>query len=136
MKPGPGPQAELAAWRAAAMALVTSVAKQATKLGRELRDIEPKELLGESICTGKSMAKSIVELGDHLTAMPEAQADAELLEAAQELLEVAVLRGDSTLPSPPDDPKDHSARMQTAWDDLVAAVDHTPLTKAEKGAAG
>ena len=58
-----------------------------------------------------------------------------LLEAVQELLEVAALRGDSTLPAPEDDPKLWTARMQTAWDDVVAAVDHTPLTKAEKAAA-
>ena len=71
----------------------------------------------------------------HLAAMP-AQPDTELLRAVQELLEVAALRGDSTLPAPPDDPLDWTARMQTAWDDVVAAVDHTPLTKTEKEAAG
>ena len=68
-------------------------------------------------------------------AMPQAQPDAELIGAVQELLEVAALRGDSTLPAPPDDPLDWTARMQTAWDDVVAAVDHTPLTKAEKTGA-
>jgi hypothetical protein len=41
----------------------------------------------------------------------------DLLDALTELLEVADLRGDSTLPKPPDDQKLWTARMQTAWDD-------------------
>lgn len=45
-----------------------------------------------------------------------------LREALGELLEVADLRGDSTLPSPPDDPILWSARMQTAWDEARAAL--------------
>lgn len=40
----------------------------------------------------------------------------ELEEAGEELLEVATLRGDNELPSPPDDPKLWTARMQEAWD--------------------
>ena len=64
--------------------------------------------------------------------MPAQDVNAELLRAVQELLEVAALRGDSTLPVPEDDPVLWTARMQTAWDTLVAAVDHTPLTQAEQ----
>ena len=43
--------------------------------------------------------------------------------AAKELLEVADLRGDSSLPHPANDPKLWTARMQTAWDDLRATLD-------------
>lgn len=39
-------------------------------------------------------------------------------DAAQELLEVARLRGDDTLPCPSADPKLWTARMQDAWDEL------------------
>ena len=42
--------------------------------------------------------------------------------AASELLEVADLRGDAALPHPEDDPKLWTARMQTAWDELRAAL--------------
>ena len=49
-----------------------------------------------------------------------------LREALGELLEVADLRGDSTLPSPPDDPILWSARMQTAWDEARAALAAPP----------
>ena len=45
-----------------------------------------------------------------------------LIEAAEELLEVAALRGDADLPHPADDPKLWTARMQTAWDELRAAA--------------
>ena len=47
----------------------------------------------------------------------------ELLAACEELLEVAALRGDNTLPHPCDDPKLWSVRMQTAWDELQRIVD-------------
>ena len=43
-------------------------------------------------------------------------------EAAQELLEVADLRGDSDLPHPADDPKLWTARAIDAWDELRAAL--------------
>ena len=42
--------------------------------------------------------------------------ESELREALAELVEVADLRGDSTLPSPADDARLHTARMQAAWD--------------------
>lgn len=45
-----------------------------------------------------------------------------LREAAAELLEVAVLRGDNELPHPADEDKLWTARMQTAWDELDAAL--------------
>jgi len=45
-----------------------------------------------------------------------------LREAAEEVLEVADLRGDTTLPHPEDDPLTWTARMQTAWDELRAAL--------------
>ena len=50
---------------------------------------------------------------------------AELRAALDELLEVAALRGDSTLPASPDDPKPWTARMQTAWD-RAAALEEEP----------
>ena len=50
--------------------------------------------------------------------------DQELYEAAQELLEVAELRGDNVLPHPCDDAKLWTARMQDAWDELECAVGH------------
>ena len=46
-------------------------------------------------------------------------------DAARELLEVADLRDDTTLPHPADDPKLWTARMQSAWDDIRARLDHT-----------
>lgn len=51
-----------------------------------------------------------------------AVAEVERLRAAlAELVEVADLRGDSTLPHPADDPKPWTARMQTAWDEARKA---------------
>ena len=49
-----------------------------------------------------------------------------VVEAARELLEVADLRGDSELSHPADDEKLWTARMQTAWDELRAALDAPP----------
>jgi hypothetical protein len=49
-----------------------------------------------------------------------------LRDAAEELLTVADLRGDSDLPHPADDEKHWTARMQTAWDDLRAALASPP----------
>lgn len=46
-----------------------------------------------------------------------------LREAAEELLEVADLRGDTQLPHPEDDPTLWTARMQTAWDEFRAALE-------------
>lgn len=40
-----------------------------------------------------------------------------------ELLEVARLRGDNSLPHPDQDPKSWSARMQTAWDEAERLMD-------------
>ncbi len=117
---GTVPAGNLAQWREEAMALVTTVAKQATKLGQELRDIEPKELLGEPICTGRSMAESIVELGDHLAAMPaQADPDAELLGALREIeeMEIAIGQWPQTV-----------LKMQ--------AIAQAAIAQAEKGAAG
>ena len=45
-----------------------------------------------------------------------------LRDSVEELLEVARLRGDNELPHPENDPKLWTARMQTAWDDLQAAM--------------
>ncbi|OFX10845.1 MAG: hypothetical protein A2516_00330 [Alphaproteobacteria bacterium RIFOXYD12_FULL_60_8] len=45
-----------------------------------------------------------------------------LREALEELVEVAVLRGDNDLPHPCDDPKLWTARMQEAWDDAQALL--------------
>ncbi len=52
----------------------------------------------------------------------EGERDA-LREASAELLEVADLRGDANLPHPEDDAKLWTARMQTAWDELRAALE-------------
>jgi hypothetical protein len=52
--------------------------------------------------------------------------DQGLRDAAEELLTVADLRGDSDLPHPADDEKHWTARMQTAWDDLRAALASPP----------
>ncbi len=46
----------------------------------------------------------------------------QLRDVLSELLECGDLRGDTTLPSPPDDPVLWSARMQTAWDNARRAV--------------
>ncbi|GEM_PF-3488726 len=45
-----------------------------------------------------------------------------VVEAAEELLEVANLRGDNELPHPADDPKLWTARAQTAWDELAQSL--------------
>ena len=45
-----------------------------------------------------------------------------VVEAARELAEVARLRGDDELPHPANDPKLWTARMQTAWDEVHAAL--------------
>jgi len=50
---------------------------------------------------------------------------AELEGAAEELLEVADLRGETELPHPSDDPVLWSARMQTAWDELRSLLTPT-----------
>jgi len=63
-------------------------------------------------------------LEDHVRAehnVKITKADA-LCEAAQELVEVADLRGDADLPHPSNDPKLWTARMQTAWDDIRKAI--------------
>ena len=52
-------------------------------------------------------------------------------EALEELVEVADLRGDSTLPHPADDPLLWTARMQTAWDDARAALAPDPPAETE-----
>lgn len=51
----------------------------------------------------------------------EAERDS-LRAAAVELLEVADLRGDADLPKPDEDPNLWTARMQTAWDEMRAAI--------------
>lgn len=61
----------------------------------------------------------------------ETQSEPDLLGAAEELLEVADMRGDSTLPAPWDDLTNYTARMQTAWDEFRAAV-----VQVKKGEAG
>ena len=43
-------------------------------------------------------------------------------EALEELLTVADLRGDSSLPKPDEDPVLWTARMQTAWDEARKAL--------------
>lgn len=61
-------------------------------------------------------------------ALPKSQAEKQaeaLLEskrALDELIEVAELRGDNTLPAPPDDPKLWTARMQVAWNEAEEAI--------------
>jgi len=57
---------------------------------------------------------------DYLEAQLAKQAP--LIEAAEELSYVAGLRGDDELPHPSNDSKMWTARMQTAWDDLRAAL--------------
>jgi len=59
---------------------------------------------------------------NHSQRIKEYEAAIRVLETAEELLEVADLRGDSELPHPSNDPKLWSARMQTAWDELRAAL--------------
>ena len=49
---------------------------------------------------------------------------------ANELIEVAELRGDNALPLPEDDPLLWTARMQTAWNELEEAL--TPTANEEK----
>ena len=46
-----------------------------------------------------------------------------VVECAEELNEVAGLRGDNQLPRPEDDPGLWTARMQTAWDELEEALE-------------
>ena len=48
--------------------------------------------------------------------------EAGLRDAAEELLEVAYLRGDREMPHPADDPKNWTLRMDDAWSGLEAAV--------------
>ena len=74
------------------------------------------ELRGSIQLVCKSFAEAQKELA-------EAKKDGERLRgAALELLLVAVLRGDNSLPHPEDDPLLWTARMQTAWDELDAAM--------------
>lgn len=61
-------------------------------------------------------AKLIVTLHN---ALPDLLA---VVEAAKELAEVARLRGDDELPHPANDTKLWTARMQTAWDEVHAAL--------------
>lgn len=49
-----------------------------------------------------------------------------LHQAATELLEVADLRGDSELPHPANDPRQWTARMQDAWNNLRALLQPEP----------
>lgn len=63
-----------------------------------------------------------------------AERDAELEQlkwVAEELIEVAALRGDNALPLPEDDPLLWTARMQTAWNELEEAL--TPEQPAKGG---
>jgi len=75
---------------------------------------------------------------DLLAILSDYEAALPLLEAAEELLEVAALRGDHELPHPADDPKPWSARMSTAWEDLRAALAcrSTPRTDPKAGDVG
>jgi hypothetical protein len=54
-----------------------------------------------------------------------------LINAVEELLEVANLRGDNDLPHPADDPKLWTARMQDAWDGLAESFDQLNLEPLE-----
>lgn len=55
--------------------------------------------------------------------LAEAQATRDsVIDAAEELLKVAELRGDNELPHPANDPKLWTARMQQAWIDLEEAL--------------
>lgn len=53
------------------------------------------------------------------------------IDAVDELLEVAGLRGDNELPHPEDDPKLWTARMQEAWDTLVELREGKTTTESE-----
>ena len=44
-------------------------------------------------------------------------------DAAEELVECAILRGDHELPQPEDDPLLWTVRMQEAWDEITKAID-------------
>lgn len=60
------------------------------------------------------------------------------MDAVEELLTVAALRGDDQLPHPCDDPILWTARMQEAWDDLREALGEAKRERleAEQGTHG
>ena len=55
---------------------------------------------------------------------------------ANELIEVAELRGDNALPLPEDDPLLWTARMQTAWNELEEALTPAPKPEGEEKTDG
>lgn len=95
---------------------------------------EPPEGVEESLQawprTSEFIAHARQDVPELLDALEAAEAEvarlredkARLLEAAEELLLVANLRGDTVF-DPVYDPKPWTARMQTAWEDLDAAID-------------
>lgn len=66
---------------------------------------------------GDEMAQEITRL------RAELEAARDIVNASEELLEVARLRGDDELPHPCDDQKLWTARMQTAWEELGSLID-------------
>ena len=75
-------------------------------------------------CSKLSMAQALWLIAKHNRDLLRRLEKLErVAEAAQELQEVAELRGDNVLPLPEDDPMLWTARMQTAWNEIEAALD-------------
>lgn len=90
---------------------------------------------GKFCCFIHAAEKAAVEV--------EREAQSTLKDAVEELLTVAMLRGDNDLPSPPDDPGLWTARMQEAWyelervfTDVGGEIDLEPDRKIEREARG
>ena len=91
----------------------------------KLRDEQEKQCQerdAASAAHARRVAAALAAVTPWTTDSLEQGAVQELLEAATELLEVADLRGDSDLPHPSNDPYLWTARMQTAWDEIRAAL--------------
>ena len=97
----------------------------------EIADLEAK-LAEAQAKVEQLLTESGVERLQHTLEVERPRADGEpLLDAADELIEVADLRGDSDLPHPCDDPKLWTARMQDAWSGLREAIDAARKTSEE-----
>ncbi len=95
--------------------------KLAHGLSNGVRENAALTLRNETLVATLAQANATGSLIRQDVMKAEGERDA-LRTASAELLEVADLRGDADLPHPEDDAKLWTARMQTAWDELRAAL--------------
>ncbi len=77
--------------------------------------------LSATVAAAKALSDELGAVLDLLDKF-DPQAATELRDNVAELLEVSALRGDSDLPSPPDDPKLWTARAIEAWAETADAL--------------